>query len=201
MADKQDDLFNQKRDFFRIKYPVEEQPTLLIGKTEYIILDLSEKGIKFKLNPNQSILSEVEIKGKLYFDNEKTLVLRGILSFNSSSTIIFTINDDHILKSLTEQTTRNNLPHKLEFGDLSFNDIKISNNTIEIQDRTQSLFKSMPAINAKVVFSDNNFIEVAGTFLRIVDNQSVLLLSLSIPYQKILSEQLKLINKYAGYME
>jgi hypothetical protein len=36
----------QKRDFFRIPFPVAERPKLLVGLREYEVLDLSERGAK-----------------------------------------------------------------------------------------------------------------------------------------------------------
>ena len=39
----------QKRGFFRVKYPAVDRPKLTIAQEEFDIVDISEKGIKFDL--------------------------------------------------------------------------------------------------------------------------------------------------------
>jgi hypothetical protein len=37
----------EKRQFFRIKYPPDEQPTLHIHETDFKVIDISEGGVRF----------------------------------------------------------------------------------------------------------------------------------------------------------
>lgn len=57
----------QKREHFRIIYPVEQGAKLLIKLNEYRVLDISQRGIKFAVehNPELDWEPEMIVKGKI----------------------------------------------------------------------------------------------------------------------------------------
>ena len=65
----------EKREFFRIKYPEKEKPVLRIGQCAFSIVDLSEKGIKFKIEEKDiQELNEGDIIILIQGDERKSFI-------------------------------------------------------------------------------------------------------------------------------
>jgi hypothetical protein len=68
----------QKRQFYRIEYPITDRPTLILKETDnYEIVDICEGGIKFFYQKGQSFLPFQAIKGKVKFHDDEVEEIEG----------------------------------------------------------------------------------------------------------------------------
>lgn len=58
-------MSKQKRQFFRIEYPIDERPSLIVGDDTYEVLDTSERGMR--LAPIHAQAVPAALKGILRF--------------------------------------------------------------------------------------------------------------------------------------
>lgn len=65
----------ERRDYFRVTYPPGMRPTILIGKNEFEVNDISERGLKFW--NNQNIKLSEWVRGTITFHNKISLNVEG----------------------------------------------------------------------------------------------------------------------------
>jgi hypothetical protein len=70
------------REHFRLKYPPYQEPILVINREQYVIKDISEKGVKFNIHGikhNIDIFLELreEIKGTIDFKGRGSFNIKG----------------------------------------------------------------------------------------------------------------------------
>jgi hypothetical protein len=58
-----------QRTHFRIEYPASERPVLVVDKTRFLVLDLSENGLKFLPGPAYRPKPGTSIRGVVRFKN------------------------------------------------------------------------------------------------------------------------------------
>ena len=68
-----------RREFFRVVYPVTDRPTLEIDGKEYQIVDLSEFGIKFFTHSVGAFYANLPVRIQITFHDGKTLNLLGTI--------------------------------------------------------------------------------------------------------------------------
>ena len=73
--EKGDDASEEKRRYFRVVYPPEHRPVLFVRKTQYPVIDISEKGIRYISCENDSFVDWVV--GKLVFKDGSFMDLQG----------------------------------------------------------------------------------------------------------------------------
>jgi hypothetical protein len=67
------------RKYFRIVYPINDRPVISVGEEEFVVVDLSEKGVKFFRNGNGPTGDE-----KVF---EKGLSVRATLTLNNGEPV------------------------------------------------------------------------------------------------------------------
>ena len=191
----------EKRDFYRIKYPEAEQPTLHIGKSSFQIIDLSEQGIRFQITENTPFQINKTVKVSIQIKKGEKLTLRGYLQFDTSTNVLFLVSTEY-QQLYNKAHEQNDLCDSIiEINEVIFDIISTANDKISIKDQKHYLLKSIQNISAQIKFADDDTIDIKGQFIRSDGIESIMLLSLSIPFQKVFAEQLKLKNKYAGYLK
>jgi hypothetical protein len=88
-----DETFEQRREFYRIRFPEKERPWLHVDSESFEILDLSEHGLRFEHPLSHSFRPGAEIDAKLTFaDGTETSVvghvLRSVSHHTSGETIL-----------------------------------------------------------------------------------------------------------------
>lgn len=79
-----------RRKHFRIQYPVNRRPKLIILDIEYEVIDISEQGIRFLGKKLYEFEIGSEVKVKIVFYDRGSLDLKGkILRVNKEQTIIY----------------------------------------------------------------------------------------------------------------
>jgi len=72
-------IVSEKREHYRIKYRDDDRPTFVLGGAKYLVMDISEKGLRFdgglhyKPEPGDAII------GKLVFKSGKSCAVDGKL--------------------------------------------------------------------------------------------------------------------------
>ncbi len=90
-----DEIYNgqDRRTYFRVKYPHSERPRLVITRDEFEVIDISEQGIRFSFGP---VLSEmvtfhdgesVNLKGKLLRTQDSEVVTQFVKGIPSERII------------------------------------------------------------------------------------------------------------------
>lgn len=78
--DKKDNDEKNAREYFRISYRPAEAPHFECNKVKFIVLDLSEAGIKFSPKKGMTFLENDNISGKLVFpDKRGSMEVKGII--------------------------------------------------------------------------------------------------------------------------
>ncbi len=79
-----------RREHYRVEYPISSRPKLIIEGIQYEVMDVSEKGIRFLSESSNEFQVESEVKGKIVFhDNEVQEVEGTILRVAEKQTIIY----------------------------------------------------------------------------------------------------------------
>ena len=68
-----------RREYFRIIYPLACRPKLIFSGNEYDVIDISEKGIKFICKEMNEFQQGLEVKINITFNNADPLALKGIV--------------------------------------------------------------------------------------------------------------------------
>jgi len=77
---------NQKRGHYRLEYPVSDRPSVLINGVQYEVIDVSEKGLKFKCNNTITPDKDAPFKGTVFFKDKKNFDVAGsILRFDAEN--------------------------------------------------------------------------------------------------------------------
>ena len=67
----------ERRDYYRIVYPISYRPKLVVNSKEYEVIDICEKGIKFSTIFREGFLKELLIQSKIIFHDKQFLNLEG----------------------------------------------------------------------------------------------------------------------------
>ena len=68
---------NERREFFRIFYPIRARPRLTIRESSYDVLDICERGIRFLHPAADSLKSDEVVRASVSFRDGETLEVEG----------------------------------------------------------------------------------------------------------------------------
>lgn len=108
--------------------------------------------------------------------------------------ITFNHQDYFSVIDLSERGVRFEIPK-----DKTFSEISIYPEPVDFAKISQEELKALPEIRGEVIFKNKESFEIAGKIIRVKGRESVLFLSLSIPFQKIMREQIELRRRFAGF--
>ena len=69
----------QKRDFYRIPYPVAERPRLVVGTVELEVLDISERGARVALASETAFSGDSHFAATVRFKDGTTVQTTGVV--------------------------------------------------------------------------------------------------------------------------
>jgi hypothetical protein len=67
----------QSRQYYRIRYPVDESPEIQIGKRSFPVIDLSLMGVRIGKRGDTEFRKLQKIEGKLRFKNKVVVHIKG----------------------------------------------------------------------------------------------------------------------------
>jgi hypothetical protein len=77
---------NQKRDHYRLEYPVADRPRVLIHGRQYEVVDVSEQGLKFRCDNSIKPEKDSPFRGVVFFNDGKNFPVSGtVLRYDPSS--------------------------------------------------------------------------------------------------------------------
>jgi hypothetical protein len=70
----------QRRERFRVEYPITERPKLILDHEEdYEVIDLCEDGVRFFNSRKNSFLAARQVHGKIQFHDEQSVEIEGTI--------------------------------------------------------------------------------------------------------------------------
>ncbi|KPK36756.1 MAG: hypothetical protein AMK70_01165 [Nitrospira bacterium SG8_35_1] len=66
-----------KREHYRIRYPLSFRPVLKFAGKKFEVIDISESGIKFYCENTEDLKAGQEVQGTVTFNDGKSLILKG----------------------------------------------------------------------------------------------------------------------------
>ena len=79
----------QRREYFRLEYPETYRPTLQSRNEDYEVVDLSEFGVKFKVNDIEPFLLGDEVAANIRFHDDEYFECRGkVIRFGQAEVVI-----------------------------------------------------------------------------------------------------------------
>ena len=70
-------MIEQKREYYRVEYPLNDRPALLSMDDEFEVVDISEGGLKFKVEASEHFSVGDELGGKIKFSDNYTFDCKG----------------------------------------------------------------------------------------------------------------------------
>lgn len=70
-------MVEQKRDYFRLEYPFEYRPILLLGDQQYPVVNVSECGVKFITEGTSAFAIGDQLDGDIVFHDQDRYACRG----------------------------------------------------------------------------------------------------------------------------
>lgn len=92
-----------KREFYRVRYPVSERPVLRLEGRTYEVIDISEKGIKFFCKQPWVFKVELEVQFTVNFRGDEQLELEGKVLRIDGSVIIISLSEGVPLARIVQE--------------------------------------------------------------------------------------------------
>ena len=70
-------MIEQKREYYRVEYPLNDRPALLSMDDEFEVVDISEGGLKFKVGVSEHFAVGDELGGTIKFSDNHTFDCKG----------------------------------------------------------------------------------------------------------------------------
>lgn len=181
---------DNRRQNYRILYPVAERPILRICRSTLRVIDLSEEGIRLGITGADRLVIAEEVTAGLHLVDGQ-LLFTGTLALLPNRRIQF---------ALGGPTGHHPIPPghivAIRCWNTEYPVIGRNAEWIEFTGPDPALLACLPELIGQVEFSDEEVTSVRGRLLRVEMKSCVLHLSNRIAYQRIVAEQLRLRRKY-----
>jgi hypothetical protein len=81
-----------RRNLYRIVYPLEERPSLEVGRSLHIVVDCSERGIRYELNHQRIPALGSQVTGTLHFRRGESVRVEGVILRTERGIIVLSLN-------------------------------------------------------------------------------------------------------------
>ncbi len=189
----EESLNQQKRQHYRIQYPLSVCPKLKLGDCFYDILDLSEKGIRVNIGA-QALKIPREITAKLIIHGRKDQIIKGRVHVDGNLNISFIMGANSILLELPASTVKVDIFNKVVVA-------RYENNQLTFNEPWHQLFKHLPEFPVEVHFHDGTKVLQVGKTYRLDEQIVVISFNTGIPFSQIVKEQLYIAKNFAGWFQ
>ncbi|MEN8263742.1 MAG: PilZ domain-containing protein [Nitrospirota bacterium] len=101
---KKKNIKMNKREYYRVRYPIACRPNLAILNSVYEIMDISEHGIKFLGNDVSRFHSDMKIDGMITFDDGISIGIKGkIIRIDRNNAVMFLMESIPFGRIVAEQ--------------------------------------------------------------------------------------------------
>ena len=185
---------SQKREHFRIEYPSEDCPIVSVKSESFKVLDLSEKGIRFEIGSKGIPLTET-FSAKLVLNESTIINISGHLTIFANYKVRFIFVWD---KPCAVDMDEADMPKVIIHGE-TYHVTNLNSSHLHFHDLDNKIIKDLPPVEAFVCFHDGVKFECSGNVLRMQDDESIFLLTTTLPYKRIIKEQRYLSSTYAKF--
>ncbi len=187
-----DSIADQKRKHFRIPYPLQYRPKITFNHKDFFpVIDLSEHGVRFEI-PDDETFAYNDPCLLTVFIEDKPRILSGVLAMSQSGCLVFNLPSDVAGLSVAGVT-------KISIFGKAFTEFSMKSDHIDFAKASEEVLEVLPEIRGEIIFKNKESFEIAGKIIRVMGKETVLFLSLSIPFQKIMREQIELRRRFAGF--
>ena len=78
-------MTKQRREYFRLNYPIAARPSLLTREETYEVIDVSEYGVRFKIPGNSPFLVGEDVRADIRFPDEEVYACNGQINRHTDS--------------------------------------------------------------------------------------------------------------------
>ncbi len=101
---KKKNIKMNKREYYRVRYPIACRPNLAILNSVYEIMDISEHGIRFLGNDVSRFHSDMKIDGMITFDDGISIGIKGkIIRIDGNNAVMFLMESIPFGRIVAEQ--------------------------------------------------------------------------------------------------
>ena len=106
---------NEKRSYYRLKYPKTEQPTIRINDREFPVIEISEKGIKVSLTREFSTESDEFISAVIEFQDGESISIEGVVLRRDEESMVVKLSKGISMKRMLVEQSRLRHSHPMLF--------------------------------------------------------------------------------------
>ena len=70
-------MSDSRREFYRVIYPLDERPTVTVGRLVHAVVDCSERGLRYEVKDRRVPQLGAEFKGRLRFRRGAEILVNG----------------------------------------------------------------------------------------------------------------------------
>jgi len=98
-----DNRRENKREFYRLRYPTQCRPTLILLGKNYEVIDICEKGVKFLLVTGRELRPGMEVQFTITFHDDSLNLAGEILRVDERTAVIHLENPIPLGRIIEEQ--------------------------------------------------------------------------------------------------
>jgi hypothetical protein len=189
----------QRRQCYRISYPLAERPRLILAGRTYPIIDLSEEGIRFQLGAGNFCVLADQATADLLDEGQDAVYLAGKLLLMGCRKIRFAPLDQALYTVIRQASAQRSGLLSVRLFDVLLDSPQFTADGIEISAMPLPVLDRLPPFAVRVSLRETENLELHGRIVRIQDHYIAIHLRDQIPFKTIVAEQLRLRRKYLGY--
>ena len=180
---------DKRPQHYRIPYPLAERPAFRIGRSEFRVVDLSEKGIRFAFTGVDRLVIAEAVPAGVGL-GEGQLFFTGTLALRPNRRVQFAPRGPGSHRIFLKPLLA------IRFWDTEYPVLSGNAEWIEFVGPDRALLAYLPELTGQVEFSDEEVTPIRGRLVRVETGSCALHLSDGIPYPRIIAEQLRLYWRY-----
>lgn len=94
---------DDRRDYYRITYPKGDEPVLEIAGLHYPIVDLAERGLKFRITGSLPLFRGGALKGSIIFHDDQVIEVSGKMIRKGLRYVVVHLESGIPLKKIMEE--------------------------------------------------------------------------------------------------
>lgn len=103
MADDKTARGQQRREHFRVAYPLAERPKLKMWEREHNVIDISEQGVKFRYDSSITVRSTKIIRATIRFHDGELVSIEGKVVRSGTNEAILVLSKGIPYKRIVEE--------------------------------------------------------------------------------------------------
>ena len=98
-------MTQQRREYFRINYPITERPSLITRDRTFEVIDVSEYGVRFKIPADSPFLVGEEIRADIRFPDDEIYICNGQINRHTDRDAVILLGTPIPLQKIRSEQT------------------------------------------------------------------------------------------------